>query len=1135
MARGLLTRTGLLLGVALLSGGAWGAHDVTFAERVAAERAIARIYHAHQLGAPRPFEETVPPIALEQSVRRSLAESAALESLWGVRIDGDALRTELRRIARDTRFPDRLREVYDALGNDAVLVQETFVRRTLADRLARRSFARDPRIHATTRREAESLRARLIDGTLPIGTDDPRRHVTELVLRASDREIGSTRRDEIEILGERRVRIAAAGDEFAQLRAGAPARVGEAGPIVEDDEAFVVRVALADAPDRATLASWVVPKISWNAWWDETGPSFESRDVRTVAGPSATLPETHGVGSPPTCSPSDTWDNGGLGAVPDGRSSARAVWTGSEMVVWGGYRDGVYPVGGGRYDPVTDTWSRTSPLGAPAGRTGHTAVWTGSRLAIWGGFAPGGQLSSGALYDPVADSWTAIANVGAPGPRQDHAAIWTGSAMLVWGGYFADISGGQWLQTGGRYDPASNSWQPTTVANAPAGRQYHSAGWTGAEMIVWGGRISGSGSVLQTGGRYDPVANTWAPMTASAAPTARELHTAVWSGDEMLVWGGQDYVAGTPRAFNTGGRYDPVNDLWMPMTAAGAPAARRDHTAVWTGDEMLVWGGDAAGNYFGNGGRYRPTANAWASIPMTGAPPPRTKHVAVWSGKEMIVWTGYSSGSIYHASGGRYDPARDLWTPTFWANPPKARHGATAVWTGTVWIVWGGINGEEPLNSGSRYDPLTDTWSPTAPTGNTRLRIFHTAVWTGSEMLVWGGEPCPFPQDFGGRYDPLADTWQPIDHLTEPLPRRRHAAVWTGSRMLVWGGLTCESDTSVTDSGALYDPVANSWTPINSTGAPTPRQEHTALWTGSEMLVWGGRDGDAVPRYTNTGGRFDPASGVWTGIAKGGAPSARARHTAVWTGSTMIVWGGTGGGDFNTGAVYDPAANNWSGVAVAGAPSARIGHTAVWTGNALPVWGGETSASGFDALANGRVYHPASNSWTPMTFVDVPSARHDHVAAWLGSFMATWGGRGDYEHDSGGRYVIDNPDGDADGVANICDCAPSNPSAFYVPSAVTGLRIGADKTTVSWTSAAPGSGAATVHDLVRGRLDELPVGSGGSEACLASGIAGSSVQDASSPPSTDGFWYLVRGKNGCGIGTYGYGSGGAEEITAACP
>ena len=1131
MSRGSLARGCLILAIGVwFATGSAAAREVGIAERVAAERAIARVYYAHQLDATRPFEEAVPDALIERRVREYLGRSAALASYWGAPVRDDMLRAEMARIARDTRLPDRLREVYAALGGDAVLVEECLARRSLAERRSRELFSRDPRIHAGSRREAEALRARLVDGTLPLRGADPRRHVTELV-RASD---ALRREDGIEVPSDRRMRLTVDADAFARLRRSAPESVGEIGPVVEDDDAFVIRAVLAADDAHATLVNYVVPKTSWESWWSEAGPSFESRAVATVADPGDTLPSPAGSMGPPTCAPSDSWDNGGLGAVPDGRTSPRAVWTGTLMVIWGGYRQGIYPNVGGRYDPVTDTWSRTTPFGAPAGRVGHTAVWTGSRVAIWGGQGIGGQLGNGALYDPVADAWSPISSANAPLTRQDHTAVWTGSQMVIWGGQFSDISGTQFLQTGGRYDPVANSWQPTSTVNAPQGTQYPSAIWTGATMIVWGGRISNQGTVVQTGGRYDPVADAWTAMSATGAPAPRELHTAVWTGDEMLVWGGQDYIAGSPHVFGSGGRYDPVADAWTPIAAAGAPPARRNHGAVWTGGEMLVWGGDAPGMNFGGGARYAPATDTWGPMSSDNAPSARTNFASVWTGTQLLVWSGYSTGGNYPASGGRYEPARDLWTPTYWMYPPRPRHAATSVWTGSLLLVFGGLNTDEPLTTGSRYDPLLDDWNPMTTVGVQRPRVFHTAVWSGSEMLVWGGEPCPFPQDFGGRYDPIADAWQPIDNLTEPNFRRYHTAVWTGSRMLVWGGLTCDSATAVTNGGALYDPVANTWTPLTTTGAPSARQEHTAVWTGTSMIVWGGRDGDTPTRYTGTGARYDAAAGTWTTIAKNGAPADRARHTAVWTGSTMIVWGGTGSADFATGGVYDPVANDWTATAAGGAPTARIGHAAVWTGSQMLVWGGETSAGGFDSVPTGARYNPATNTWMPISLVNVPAARHDHVGAWLGTFLAIWGGLGDYELDSGGRYVAVNPDDDADGVANVCDCAVSNPTAFALP-VVTGLTFAANKTGLQWRSAVADSGSGTTHDVARGRLDELPVGSGGSETCLVSGIPGSSASDPELPLPGTGFWYLVRGKNACGAGLYGRTSSGADEVTNVCP
>ena len=70
-------------------------------------------------------------------------------------------------------------------------------------------------------------------------------------------------------------------------------------------------------------------------------------------------------------------------------------------------------------------------------------------------------------------------------------------------------------------------------------------------MIVWGGY---GGSYLNDGGQYDPVANAWTATTTTGAPSGRELHTAVWTGSKMIVWGGQENGG----YLNDGGQWAPV-------------------------------------------------------------------------------------------------------------------------------------------------------------------------------------------------------------------------------------------------------------------------------------------------------------------------------------------------------------------------------------------------------------------------------------------------------------------------------------------------------------------------------------------------------------------------------------------------
>src|SRR5205823_2239106 len=63
------------------------------------------------------------------------------------------------------------------------------------------------------------------------------------------------------------------------------------------------------------------------------------------------------------------------------------------------------------------------------------------------------------------------------------------------------------------------------------------------------------------------------------------------------------------------------DDTWTATTTTNAPVARAFHTAVWTGSEMIVWGGSAGGtNYLNTGARYIPSTDGWTAISTTNVP-----------------------------------------------------------------------------------------------------------------------------------------------------------------------------------------------------------------------------------------------------------------------------------------------------------------------------------------------------------------------------------------------------------------------------------------------------------------------------------------------------------------------------------
>ncbi len=109
-------------------------------------------------------------------------------------------------------------------------------------------------------------------------------------------------------------------------------------------------------------------------------------------------------------------------------------------------------------------------------------------------------------------------------------------------------------------------------------------------MIVWGGAIeSDPAVVVQTGDRYDPITDEWREIPTAGAPSAREGFPWVWTGTRLVVWGGE----GGSGMLNTGGLFDPRQSIWSATPIDGNTPSPRgaSHTAVWTGTEMLIWGG----------------------------------------------------------------------------------------------------------------------------------------------------------------------------------------------------------------------------------------------------------------------------------------------------------------------------------------------------------------------------------------------------------------------------------------------------------------------------------------------------------------------------------------------------------------
>ncbi len=530
-----LTSSGTLLAFSAPTDGGVQ-RSLTLQERVSYQRAIEEVYWRHRIwpkenANPKPsLDAVISHAQLEKKVEGYLRNSQALDEQRS--ITARQLQAEMDRMAQNTKQPEVLQELFAALGNDPFVIAECLARPMLAERLLG---------HPELQRVKQQSRT------------------------------------------------------FDQTVAGG--------------------------------ANYTLPTIS-----DPSGGCIE-----------------------------DAWTPTKFTGSPEGRVSHTAVWTGSEMIVWGGSSEVSGELNtGGRYNPSTDSWTATSTTNAPEGRVYHTAVWTGSEMIVWGGEHILSFYNTGGRYNPVTDNWTATSTTNAPQGRAFHTAVWTGTQMIVWGGF----DGANGLNTGGRYNPANNSWTATSTTNAPSARSAHTAVWTDSQMIIWGG-----GGSLNTGGRYNPNTNSWTTTSTANAPEGRHFHTAVWTGRNMIVWGGsgQNLVE-----LNTGGRYNPSTNSWTATSTANAPEARSNHPAVWTGSNMIVWGGfgNNSPHHLNTGGRYYPDVDSWASTSITNAPSIRSNHSAVWTGSEMVVWGGNGGNGDLNTGGKYCVPSGPPPTPTPTPPPP---------------------------------------------------------------------------------------------------------------------------------------------------------------------------------------------------------------------------------------------------------------------------------------------------------------------------------------------------------------------------------------------------------------------------------------------------------------------------------
>ena len=381
------------------------------------------------------------------------------------------------------------------------------------------------------------------------------------------------------------------------------------------------------------------------------------------------------------------------------------------------------------------------------------------------------------------------------------------------------------------------------------------------------GRPSGSPADLQ--------ASQWSELPTAPIVTRHGV-SATWTGSEYLVWGGSSGPNGAT-LHGDGAAYDPANRRWRPVSASPL-GPRVQHSSVWTGDEWLIWGGyDSAStnrlHVSASGAAYDPTKDRWRMLPPSPLAP-RAGTAAVWTGKEAIFIGGYpavrSAEVRSLADAAAFDPAKDRWRalPPIPTNPAHALESFVPVWADGQVLVWASFTRIPGSADGSdqagydvfSYDPTHDRWRQVPFTGRPETGV-GAAYWTGSAVLL-PASPAPRPTESRGPspsglrghlYDPTTNRYTAVAH--GPVDDTYGPTVLAGDLLVRLS--TSQDGAVMPGGGAVWDPRTDEWTALAR--APRLLGDTPAVWTGSELLLWGGVYVDTQgPSPGGTGLRLGP-------------------------------------------------------------------------------------------------------------------------------------------------------------------------------------------------------------------------------------------------------------------------------------
>ena len=331
--------------------------------------------------------------------------------------------------------------------------------------------------------------------------------------------------------------------------------------------------------------------------------------------------------------------------------------------------------------------------------------------------------------------------------------------------------------------------------------------WTGTELLVWGGGSSAAGQTLHSdGAAYNPRTGRWRSLPP-APLSSRVEQTAAWDGAEMIIWGGYDQLSAL-HVTNDGAAYDPQTDRWRMLPPAPL-SARAQVISTWTGTDLILLGGYPAVtrdfNSFHDGASYDPSTDRWTAILPPTPPPghPVAWRAAVQAGDKLLAFSDWATTTSCGGGCVTGDSGTDLFT----------------------------------------YNEQTAAWHFVSPASGA-LHGTEQVLWTGQFAIVRGGGWCgacagPAQPLQSAEYDPMRNTW--ITLAADPIAWGHPLSTWVGTALFSFNADASVGSPSGTISpgdATAYDP-GGSWIKLPSApnGCGSPPVD-SIVWTGHQVLLY---------------------------------------------------------------------------------------------------------------------------------------------------------------------------------------------------------------------------------------------------------------------------------------------------------